>query len=51
MNVPYHYQNISEDDHGVEFNMQIVTLDLTLSIAGWIADVSFGQYRVMCFSM
>ena len=51
VSIPYYYQKISEDDHGVEFNMQIVTLGLTLSIAGWIADVCFGRYRVMCFSM
>ena len=49
--VLYFYQKTSEGNHGVEFNVQLVTLGLTLSIAGWIADVYFGRYRIMCLSM
>ena len=33
------------------FNVHVVTVGLTLSIAGWIADVRFGRYKVMYFSM
>ena len=32
-------------------NVHLVTVGLTLSIAGWIADVCFGRYKVMYFSM
>ena len=31
--------------------MQAVILCLTLSIAGWIVDICFGQYRVICLSI
>ena len=47
----YFYQKINEDNNRVEFNIHVITLGLTLSIAGWIADVSFGRYRVMYLSM
>ena len=43
ISLEYYYQKISESmNYGVEFYVQVVTLGLTLSIAGWIADVRFG---------
>ena len=48
----YYYQKISESmNYGVEFYVQVVTLGLTLSIAGWIADVRFGRYKVIYLSI
>ena len=51
ISLSYFYQIINQNNHGMEFNIQVVILCLTLSIAGWIADVLFGRYRVMCLSM
>ena len=51
ISIPFFYLKINEDNQGVEFNLPIITLGLTLSIAGWIADVRFGRYRVMYLSM
>ena len=47
ISIPFFYLKINEDNQRVEFNVPIITLGLTLSIAGWIADVCFGRYRVM----
>ena len=49
--LPYFYHKISEDNHGMAYYVQVVTLGLTLSIAGWIADVCFGRYKVIYWSM
>lgn len=49
--LPYFYLKKSEENHEIEYYLEIVTLVLTVSIAGWIADVYFGQYRVMHLSM
>ena len=51
VSLPYFYLKESEKNHGIGFNLEIITLGLTLSIAGWIADVRFGRYRVMHLSM
>ena len=42
ISIPFFYLKINEDNQGIEFNLPIITLGLTLSIAGWIADVRFG---------
>ena len=33
------------------FTLYVIAGGLTLVIAGWVADVCFGRYRVMRFSM
>ena len=38
-------------DFEVLYNLQLVAGGLTLLIAGWIADVYFGRYKVICWSM
>ena len=43
--------SLSKISVGVEFYMEVITLGLTLPIAGWIADVRFGRYRVIYLSM
>ena len=35
----------------VKFSIHMIVGGLTLSIAGWIADVRFGRYKVVYFSM
>ena len=45
------YQRASEDNIGAEFYVQLIILGLTLSIAGWIADICFGRYRMIYWSM
>ena len=49
ISVPFFYFNANY--HGIEFIIVTITLGLTLSIAGWIADVRFGRYRVISLSM
>ena len=39
------------DDYGIEFLVQASVFGLTLSIAGWIADIHIGRYRVISLSM
>ena len=51
ISIPFFYLKINEDNHGIEFNVPLITLGITMSIAGWIADVRFGRYRVMYLSM
>ena len=46
----YFNQKIGEDNDRPEFTIQAIVLGLTLSIAGWIADVHFGRYRMMYVS-
>ena len=38
-------------NHGTQFNIQIIAGGVTLTIAGWLADVCFGWYKVICFSI
>ena len=49
--VLYFYLKSNEDNYGVKFLVQAGALGVTLSIAGWIADVRFGRYRVIYWSM
>lgn len=49
--VLYFYLKSIWDNHGVKFLIQAGALCMTLSIAGWIADVRFGRYRVICLSI
>ena len=51
ISIPFFYLKIYEESHGIEFNLPIIALGLTFSVAGWIADVRCGRYRVMYFSM
>ena len=51
ISLPNFYWIRSRNSHGVEFYVQVVTLGVTVSIAGWIADVRFGRYRMMYVSM
>ena len=41
----------SEQNHGVLFSIQLVASGLTLPIAGWLADIYFGRYKVIRWSM
>ena len=49
ISIPFYYFNAS--CHGIEFDIVTIILGLTLSVAGWIADVRFGRYRMMYLSM
>ena len=49
ISIPFYYFNASY--RGIEFDIVTIILGLTLSIAGWIADVCFGRYRMMYLSM
>ena len=52
MELPLHKSSLLLlEDNGVEFNIHLITLGLTLSIAGWIADVCFGRYGTVYWSM
>ena len=52
MELPLHKSSLLLlEDNGVEFNIHLITLGLTLSIAGWIADVRFGRYGMVYWSM
>ena len=46
-----HFSTKKYADHGILFNVQLVTGGLTLPIAGWLADVYFGRYKVIRWSM
>ena len=39
------------DHNGIEFLVQASVFGLTLSIAGWIADIHIGRYRVISLSI
>ena len=41
----------SKENSGVLFSIQLVAGGLTLPIAGWMADIYFGRYRVIRWSM
>ena len=45
------YQKIGQSYPVALFSTEIIVLGLTLSVAGWIADVHFGRYRVIYLSM
>ena len=51
ISVPFFYLKINEDNRGIEFNVPLIALGLTLSIAGWIGDVRFGRYKVISLSI
>ena len=38
-------------NHGLVLNIQLVVGGLTLPIAGWLADIYFGRYKVINWSM
>ena len=38
-------------NHGLVFNIQLVAGGLTLPVAGWLADIYFGRYKVINWSM
>ena len=38
-------------NYGTQFSIRIIVGGVTLTIAGWLADVFFGRYKVICFSM
>lgn len=50
-NVAYFYRKIGEGNHEVQLNIELIACGLTLSIAGWIADVRFGRYKVISLSI
>ena len=49
--VLFFYLKSNGDYRGVKFLVPAAALGLTLSIAGWIADVQFGRYKVISLSM
>ena len=51
LSVLWFYVDTREKIFGVKFSIHAAALGLTLPIAGWIADVRFGRYRVMHLSM
>ena len=40
-----------EQNNRLVFNIQLVVGGLTLPIAGWLADIYFGRYKVINWSM
>ena len=44
----YFYEN---ENHGIVLNIQLAAGCLTLPIAGWLADIYFGRYKLMYLSM
>ena len=40
-----------KQNHGLVFSIQLVAGGLTLSIAGWLADIYIGRYRMIRLSM
>ena len=40
-----------EQNQGLVFDIQLIVGGLTLPIAGWLADIYFGRYRVIHWSM
>ena len=47
----FHFYCQEIDHHGIDFLVHSIVFGLTLSVAGWIADVCFGRYRVIKLSM
>ena len=45
----FHWQ--TADQNGIEFLVRSSVFGLTLSIAGWIADIHIGRYRVISLSI
>ena len=41
----------NRQNHGLLFSIQLVAGGLTLPIAGWLADIYFGRYKVIRWSM
>ena len=41
----------NKQSHGLLFSIQLVAGGLTLPIAGWLADIYFGRYKVIHWSM
>ena len=40
-----------DGNYNLEFKLQMIAGGLALTIAGWLADVCFGRYRIIAFSM
>ena len=51
VSVLFFYRKLGGGNLGLTFSTEIVVFGVTLSIAGWIADVRFGRYRVIYLSM
>ena len=51
VSVLFFYRKLGGGNLGLTFSTEIVAFGVTLSIAGWIADVRFGRYRVIYLSM
>ena len=51
MTVPWFCLERTGSTFEMEFYVHLFAFGLTLSIAGWIADVRFGRYRVISLSM
>ena len=47
----FYLRMIIENTFMVQFSIHATVVGLTLSVAGWIADVRFGRYKVVYFSM
>ena len=45
------FKYCEEQKNGLVFNIQLVVCGLTLPIAGWLADIYFGRYKVINWSM
>ena len=43
--------SITKGNYTLPFTLELIAGGLTLSISGWIADVYFGRYKVIRFSM
>ena len=50
LSVPFYYLKTTEGNNLGEFNIEAFALGLILLVAGWIADIRFGRYRVMYVS-
>ena len=50
INLPLFYHKLLVKND-VAFNVHAVTVGMTLSIAGWVADVRFGRYKMISWSM
>ena len=51
LSVPFFFYSNKKDNHWIHSLVQVIVFSMTLSIAGWIADVRFGRYRVIKLSM
>ena len=40
-----------KQNHGLVFNIQLVAGGLTLPVAGWLADIYFGRYKLINWSV